>query len=101
MNAPDILTVVRRIEQRGALESVHRVLQNCGQIFRYAMATGRAERDPCSDLRGALPPVKEKHFPAITDPNAIGSLLRVLDGYTGLFVLCTPWRTETCPMGGY
>ena len=68
ITAPKLLATIRRIEQRGALETAHRVLNSCGQIFRYAIATGRAERDPSSDLRGALPPVKETHLAAITDP---------------------------------
>jgi integrase len=63
------------------------VHQNCGQIFRYAIATGRAERDPSADLRGALPPVKAKHFAAMTDPQAVGALLRAIDGYQGSFVV--------------
>lgn len=63
-----LLAAIRRIENRGALETAHRALATCGQVFRYAVATGRAERDPTGDLRGALPPVrKDKHFAAITD----------------------------------
>jgi integrase len=65
------------------LETAHRALQNCGQVFRYAVATGRAERDPSGALRGALPPPKEKHHANITDPKAIGELLRAIDGYQG------------------
>ena len=68
------------------METAHRALQNCGQVFRYAIATGRAERDPTGDLRGALPPVKQTHHAAITDPKAIGELLRAIDGYEGSFV---------------
>ena len=60
--------------------------QNCGQIFRYAIATGRAERDPAGDLRGAFPPVTGGHFATITDPAGIGALLRAIDGYEGTFV---------------
>ena len=89
INASQLLEVVRRIEQRGALETSHRVLQNCGQVFRYAVATGRAERDLSADLRGALSPVKKKHFAALTDPKKVGPLLSVLDGYEGsLIVRC-------------
>jgi len=55
LTAPELLTTVRRIEKRGALETAHRALGNCGQVFRYAIATGRAKRDPTGDLRGALP----------------------------------------------
>lgn len=89
VNAPALLLVVRKIEARGALETAHRALGNCGQVFRYAVATGRAERDPSGDLRGALPPVKGEHFAAITDPKRVGELLRALDGYQGtLTVAC-------------
>ena len=84
-----LLAVVRRVEQRGALETAHRVLQSCGQVFRYAVATGRAKHDPSVVLRGALPPVKGGHFAALTDPKTIGPLLRVLNGYEGsLIVRC-------------
>lgn len=86
LGAPDLLACMRRIEGRGAIETAHRALQNCGQVFRYAVATGRAERDPTGDLRGALPPVKEKHLASITDPNAVGDLLRACDGYQGSYV---------------
>ena len=55
ITAPEVLTVVRRIESRGALETAHRALGNCGQVFRYAVATGRVKHDPSGDLRGALP----------------------------------------------
>ena len=89
VTASQLLSVVRRVEERGALETAHRVLQNCGQVFRYAVATGRAKHDPCGVLKGALPPVKGGHFAALTDPQTIGPLLRVLDGYEGsLIVRC-------------
>lgn len=83
ITAPELLATVRRIEQRGALETAHRAMGNCGQVFRYAIATGRAVRDPSGDLRGALPPVKGEHFAAVTEPNQVGALLRALDGYQG------------------
>jgi integrase len=86
VTAPELLAVLRRIENRGALETAHRAKQNCGQIFRYAIATGRAERDASADLRGALPPTQETHHASITDPKAIGGLLRAIDGYTGSFI---------------
>ena len=70
---------MRRIESRGALETAHRALACCGQVFRYAIATGRAQRDPSADLRGALPPTSTKHFPTITDPLKIGELLRAIE----------------------
>jgi integrase len=69
------------------LETTHRVRGLLGQIFRYAVATGRAERDPAHDLIGAIPHAKEQHFAAITDPKEVGQLLRAIDGYTGSFVV--------------
>ena len=86
VTSPELLSVLRRIENRGALETAHRAHQNCGQIFRYAVATGRAARDPGYDLKGALPPVKEKHHATITGPKAIGELLRAIEGYEGSLV---------------
>lgn len=86
ITAPDLLAALRRIEERGAVETAHRALQNCGQIFRYAIATGRADRDPCPALRGALAPVKQTHYPAVTDPKKIGALLRAMDSYEGTLV---------------
>ena len=89
VTAPELLAVVRRIESRGALETAHRALGNCGQVFRYAVATGRAMRDLSGDLRGALPPVKGEHFAAVTEPKRAAELLRTLDGYQGtLTVAC-------------
>jgi integrase len=89
IQAPDLLSVLRRIEERGAVETAHRASQNCGQVFRYAVATGRAERDPSGDLRGAIPPTKAKHHASITDPKEIGGLLRAIDAYEGgLIVRC-------------
>ena len=89
INAPELLATVRRIENRGALETAHRALGNCGQVFRYAVATGRAERDPSGDLRGALPPVRGTHFAATTEPKRFAEILRALDGYEGtLTVRC-------------
>lgn len=86
ITAPELLAAVRRIEERGAIETAHRALQNCGQVFRYAIATGRAERDPTPDLKGALPPVKQTHLAAITEAKAVGELLRAINSYRGSFV---------------
>ena len=86
ITAPELLTTIRRIESRGALETAHRTLSYCGQIFRYAIATGRAQRDTAGDIRGALPPVKEKHHASITDPKLIGRLLQNIEGYQGSFI---------------
>lgn len=81
-----MLSCLRRIESRGALDTAHRAHQNCGQIFRYAIATGRAERDPSADLRGALPPAKHQQHASITDPEKVGALLRAIDSYEGTFI---------------
>lgn len=83
---PELLAVVRRIESRGAVETARRDLQKCGEIFRYALATGRAERDIAADLRGAIAPPKKRHFASIHEPKEIGELLRAIDGYRGSLV---------------
>jgi integrase len=89
VTAAELLTVIRRIENRGALETAHRARTNCGQVLRYAVATGRCERDPSGDLRGALPPAKGKHFAATTEPSKLAGILRAMDGYRGdLTVRC-------------
>ena len=87
IKAPELLAALRRVESRGALDTAHRAKQNAGQIFRYAIATGRAERDIAADLKGALPPTKKNHYPSITEPKEIAPLLRVIDGFTGSFVV--------------
>ncbi len=93
ISAPVLLTAIRRIEARGALETAHRVLANCGQVFRYAVATGRAERDPTGDLRGALPPYKkDNHFAAVTEPNKVGELMRDIDGYQGSYIVKSAFK---------
>ena len=84
---PQILEVIRKIEARGVLETAHRSLAACGQILRYAVATGRAERDVSVDLRGALPPIKRKHFAATTEPEKVAALLRQLHGYSGSVIV--------------
>lgn len=83
ITAPKLLETMRRIESRGAIETAHRALQACGQVFRYAIATGRAERNPAADIQGALQPVIVKHMPAITDPKRVGELLRSIGDYQG------------------
>lgn len=87
VKAPELLTIVRRIDARGANDTAHRALQNCGQVFRYAVATGRAERDPSGDLRGALSPLTHENFASITEPQAVGALLRALDAFKGSLVV--------------
>ncbi|MHB1616396.1 MAG: tyrosine-type recombinase/integrase [Metallibacterium sp.] len=83
VNAPDILAVLRRIEARGAVDLAHRQHQVCGQVFRYAVATGRATADPTPALRGAIPPAPKVHLASIKEPARVGELLRALHSYSG------------------
>jgi len=92
ITAPEVLTVVRRIENRGALDTTHRALGSCGQVFRYAVATGRITSDPTGSLRGALPPTKGEHFAATTDPKQVAAILRAMDGYEGSPTVCCALR---------
>jgi len=88
INAPEVLKVLHRIEGRGAMDTAHRALQNCGQVFRYGVATGRVLSDPCRDLRGALRrPLKHEHFAAITEPAHVAELLRAIDGFRGTLIV--------------
>lgn len=79
----DILSTVQKIEDRGAIDSAHRVKQVCGQVFRFAVASGLAKRDVTVDLKGALAIPEKRHFAAITEPKQVGILLRSIDGYEG------------------
>lgn len=79
----DVLDVARKMEKRGAIDSAMRVKQVCGQVFRFAVAEGSAERDVTADLRGALVKQPTQHLAAITDPNKVGELLRAIHGYSG------------------
>lgn len=82
----ELLRLMRQIETRGAKETAHRVLQVCGQVFKFAIVTARAQVDPTAALKGALAPVQTKHHASITDPQEIGKLLRDIDGYKGFFI---------------
>ena len=87
ITAPQILEVIKRIENLNKLETAHRTLQATSQVFRYSVQTGRALRDPCVDLRGALPATVVKHMAAFTEPKEIAELLRAIDGFTGSFTV--------------
>jgi integrase len=87
ITAPDVLSVLRRIEGRGTIDTAHRAKSNISQVMRYAIATGKAERDPCPDLRGALPPLRHDNFASITDPAEVAELLRAMDAFSGTFVV--------------
>ncbi|HOY68292.1 MAG TPA: integrase arm-type DNA-binding domain-containing protein [Candidatus Ozemobacteraceae bacterium] len=84
ISPPELLRVARRVEDRGAIETAHRILGICGRIFRYAVGSGRADRDPTADLRGILKPKpKAQHRAAVTEPDRVGDLLRAIEGYHG------------------
>ena len=88
----ELLQTVKRIENRGALETAHRALQNCSQVFRYAVAQGLCDRDPSVDLKGALPPVKGRNFAAIVDPAGVAKLLQSFDRFKRTFVVLSALR---------
>ena len=96
ITAPELLAVLRRIEERGAIETAHRAKSNCSHVFRYAIATGRVDRDPAADLRGALAPVVGTHLASVTDPKIVGELLRAIDAYQGSFI--TRCALQLAPM---
>lgn len=87
IKAKELLTTLERLESRGVLETAHRVRNTAGQVFRYAVVTGRADRDPSVDLRGALPSPKKRHYGAVTEPKAAAGLLRAIDGFQGSFIV--------------
>jgi integrase len=84
----DVLKAVKKIQERGARDTAHRVLGECGRVFRFAVASQRCERDVTSDLRGALEPVEGTHFAAVTEPKAAGALLRAIYDYSGSPQVC-------------
>ncbi|OZA09447.1 MAG: integrase [Methylotenera sp. 17-45-7] len=83
ITAPQVLDAVKRIEKLGILETAHRALQTCGQVFRYGVQTGRALRDVTVDLKGALPPSRTEHMASFTEPNDVAELLRAIEGFKG------------------
>jgi len=83
IEAPELLAVLKRLEKRGVRDTAHRVRAVCGRVFRYAIATGRAKRDPSADLKGALAPKATKNYAAITDPTKVGQLMRAISEYDG------------------
>lgn len=92
ITSPMVLDVLRRAESRGVIETAHRVLETCGQVFRFAVATGRIESNPARDLKDALRKPMVQHFAAITDPKRFGELLRAIDSYRGTPVVCAALR---------
>ena len=105
ISPPELLDMLRGVERRSVV-TAHRLLSECGRIFRYAVATGRAERDVAADLRGALRPMRTRHLAALTEPGEIGRLLCAIDAYWGTFpvkcalCLCPSQRTGWGPVAG-
>ena len=89
ITAPQILEVVKRIENLNKLETAHRTLQATSQVFKYAIQTGKAIRNPCPDLKGAIPTPTVKHMASFTEPKQVAELLRAIDGFTGSFTVQT------------
>lgn len=83
ITARALLALLQEIEGRGRYHTARRLRSTCGMVFRYAIATGRAERDPSMDLRGALTASPVNHRATIIDPKSIGALLRAIDGFDG------------------
>ena len=83
ITVPELLKLLRRIEERGAHETAHRVLGNVEAVYRYAIASGKAERNIALDIKGALQPVKKQHLAAVTEPKRVGELLVMIDAYSG------------------
>ena len=87
IKAPELLQVIRRIESRNAIETAHRALQTCGQVFRYAIATGRLENDITNSLKGALTAVNSTNFASMTDPQHVKPLLQAIENYSGSYIV--------------
>lgn len=87
VTAPELLSALRKLEGRGIVETAHRARSLAGRVFRYAIATGRAQRNPADDLRGALEQTTTRHLSSLTDPEEIAPLLRALHGYQGTAVV--------------
>ena len=83
VTAPLLLASLRKLEKRGVVETAHRARALAGRVFRYAIATGRAQNNPADDLAGALEQPQTKHFASVTDPEKIGDLLRAMYSYRG------------------
>ena len=87
ITAPELLIILRRIEKRGVVDTAHRAKQTAGQVFQYAIQTGRMNRNPATDLTGALRPKETTHYPALTTPKDVGKLMLAMDAYTGSTVV--------------
>lgn len=92
IGAPELLAIIKRVDQRGRRYTANRILSEISRVFRYAVATGRAARDPCPDLRGAIPSRKATHHPAVTQPKDVAALLRAIDAFEGSFTVQSALR---------
>ena len=92
ITAPEILDCIKRIQKQNKLETAHRMLQSAGQVYRYAVQTGRTLRDITADLKGALPPAVAKHMASLTEPAEVAELLRAIDGFKGTFTVQSALR---------
>lgn len=96
IDARSVLAVLRRVEQRGALETAHRIRTVVGQVFAYAIALDLTDRNPAASLAKVLPTPEVRHMAAITDPKQVGGLLRAIDAYTGSDVV--RWALQLAPL---
>ena len=96
VTSPDVLAVCRKLEAKGTIETAHRVKATCGQVFRYAIATGRATYEPTQALKGALQPVITTHQAAIVDPLLVARLMQDIQGYEGHYT--TVYALKLAPL---
>lgn len=87
ITTPELLSVLQRVEDRGAVETARRDMQKCSAIFRHAVITGHTENNVAEALRGVIPPLPKRHHASITDPRQLGQLLRDIEGYQGTHVV--------------
>jgi integrase len=92
LEAPEVLAMLRKVVKRGTLDTAGRIRETVSAVFRYAIATGRAKRDPAADLRDALPKPDTRNFAAITEPGEVAELLRAIEGFQGQAVTLAALR---------
>lgn len=85
IDAPEILSVLKRVDARGARYTAHRLRSEISRVFRYGIKEGYCKTDPARDLVGAIPQAKQQHFASITDPAKVGEMLRAFEGFSGTF----------------
>lgn len=102
IDAPEILSVLKRIDSRGARFTAHKVRSEISRVFRYGIKEGYCKDDPAGNLVKAIPPAQTIHFASITEPEKVGAMLRAFDSFAGTFpVLCTQVGSDAvCASGG-